>query len=148
VWILLDAGPLGLIANPTESGPAAEARLWAQSKITQGHSLIVAEIADYEVRRELLRAGRSAAIARLDAICAGFGYTPITTSVMRYAAQLWADARSRGQPTAHEHALDGDVILAAQAQALLGRADERVLVATTNTGHLARYVNASTWSEI
>ncbi len=148
MWIVLDAGPLGLLANPTGSGPAAAAQSWARAKIADGHHLVVAEISDYEVRRELLRGERSAAIARLDALCAGFGYAPITTRVMRDAAELWANARNRGQPTAHDYALDGDVILAAQARTLPVGPEEPVVVATTNTGHLARYVTAAVWNDI
>jgi predicted nucleic acid-binding protein len=148
MWIVLDAGPLGLLANPTRSGPAQAAQSWARAKIADGHHLVVAEISDYEVRRELLRANRAAAVARLDAICAGFGYAPITTSVMRDAAQLWANARNSGQPTAHDHALDGDVILAAQARTLPVGRDEPVVVATTNTGHLALYVAAEVWGDL
>ena len=54
-------------------------------------------------------------------------------------AQLWADARNRGLPTADPKELDGDVILAAQAE----RA--KAIVATDNVGHLARFVSAQNW---
>jgi predicted nucleic acid-binding protein len=60
-------------------------------------------------------------------------YLPITTAIMRDAARLWADARSRGFPTASPQGLDGDVILAAQALSVQGS------VATTNRGHLAAF---------
>lgn len=106
---------------------------------------MVPEIADYEVRRELIRAHRTAGVARLDALIARIGYLAITTSAMRQAATFWAEARQRGQPTAADAALDGDVILAAQA-ATLDRRD--VIVATTNTRHLSRFVDAALWSDI
>ncbi len=63
------------------------------------------------------------------------------------AAELWADARRQGQPTAPDPALDGDVILAAQAR-LLGRIESDVVVATTNAEHLYRFVDAVYWREI
>jgi hypothetical protein len=66
---------------------------------------------------------------------------------MRRAAEFWAAARRRGQPTADPKALDGDVILAAQA-AVLAERDEPVVVATTNVGHLNRLTTASNWQEI
>ena len=58
------------------------------------------------------------------------------------AAELWADARGRGEGTAAEPALDGDVILAAQAQETGG------VVMTTNVKHLARFVKALSWKEL
>jgi len=61
---------------------------------------------------------------------------------MRRAAELWAQARNRGTPTAPPEALDADVILAAQAE----RAG--AIVATENVGHLARYVTARHWRDI
>lgn len=112
-----------------------------------GASLMVPEIADYEVRRELLRAGKAGGVARLDLLVPALGYEPITTDAMRLAAELWADARRGGRPTAPDLALDGDVILAAQAQVLAARHTD-VVVATTNAKHLERFVDARLWSDI
>ena len=143
--IVLDAGPIGLLSNPTTSGPSAEARAWAQRHLEAGDRLVVPEIADYEVRRELLRAERHRGVQALDRLGSALGYAPLTTSVIRDAAELWARARNEGQPTAHEAALDGDVILAAQARSF--ELDD-VVVATTNARHLERYVTARVWTEI
>ena len=107
--------------------------------------VMVPEIADYEVRRELLRAGKIRGIERLDELIAQVNYLPITTNAMRQAATYWANARQQGQPTAADPALDGDVILAAQA-ATLNWTD--VVVATTNVRHLSRFVQAEIWSDI
>ncbi len=106
---------------------------------------MVPEISDYEVRRELLRAGKIRGIERLDALIAQANYLPITTKAMRQAAAYWAAARQQGQPTAPDPALDSDVILAAQA-ATLNWTD--VVVATTNVRHLSRFVQARLWSDI
>ena len=106
---------------------------------------MVPEIADYEVRRELIRARRSAGIDRLDAFIDAVEYLAITTPAMRQAATFWAEARQQGRPTAADPALDGDLILAAQA-ATLSR--DRVIVATTNVRHLSRFVPAELWSDI
>jgi len=43
--------------------------------------------------------------------------------------------------------LDADAILAAQST-LLAQAGDTVIVATTNVGHLARFVDARSWREI
>lgn len=144
--VVLDSGPLGLLANPSREGPALQAREWATDRITSGDELVVPEIADYEIRRELLRAARAAGLERLDELCAGFRYEPLSTAVMRDAANLWAEARNAGRPTAHDLALDGDVILAAQTRALGD--GQAVVVATTNVKHLERYVDAKEWADI
>jgi predicted nucleic acid-binding protein len=104
--------------------------------------VFVPEISDYEVRRELLRAGKTHGIGRLDLIKNTIGYVPITTSIMLKAAELWADARRSGMPTADPKELDCDVILAAQALELGG------IVATENIGHLSRFVTAKHWRDI
>lgn len=61
---------------------------------------------------------------------------------MLKAAELWAEVRKRGMPTADSKALDCDVILAAQALAVDG------LVATENVGHLSRLARAKSWRDI
>ena len=111
----------------------------------RGAAVLVPAIADYEVRRELIRARRKAGVARLDAFVEQVGYLPIETAAMRRAAAFWAEARRKGRPTAPDPALDGDVILAAQA-ATLNRPD--VVVATTNPRHLSLYVPAELWTDI
>src|SRR5919108_2479103 len=71
----------------------------------------------------------------------------ITTPVMREAASLWAEARQQGVATADRRALHGDVILAAIARLLITDGHD-VVVATTNIGHLARFVPAQLWHTI
>jgi hypothetical protein len=66
---------------------------------------------------------------------------------MLKAAEFWAQVRRQGRPTADDKALDGDVILAAQA-AILGQMEDTVLIATTNVGHLRRLTTALFWHEI
>jgi predicted nucleic acid-binding protein len=53
----------------------------------------VPEIADYEVRRELLRANKTQGIDRLDLLKNTIGYLALTTSIMLRAAELWGEAR-------------------------------------------------------
>ena len=58
--IILDTGPLGLLTNPKQTPESRAITRWALDMMTAGHRLIVPAIADYEVRRELERAGRRA----------------------------------------------------------------------------------------
>ena len=143
--ILLDAGPLGLVTNPKRSPTSTACAQWLQSHITARSRIIIPEIADYEVRRELIRAGKSAGVAQLDALAGLLEYLPLTTATMRQAATFWAQARQQGQPTAGDRTIDADMILAAQA-AVLGVPD--AIIATTNVGHLDRFTRAGLWQEI
>jgi hypothetical protein len=115
----------------------------------RGVAVAVPEITDYEVRRELTRVAATASLKRLDALVAAGGliYVPVTTVEWRQAALFWADARRQGIPTAHPYALDADVLLAACA-ATVGQPGDSVIVATTNTIHLARYCDARLWTMI
>ena len=97
--IALDAAPLGLLSNPTRSGPVAGAWEWASARLADGCRIVVPEIADYEVRRELIRAGRWSSIQRLDLLAYAFEYAPITTSVMMRAASKQSSSRLPTSPT-------------------------------------------------
>jgi predicted nucleic acid-binding protein len=143
--VLLDSGPLGIVINPKADSPLSqEGKVWLEYLPQKGYIVMLPEIADYEVRRELIRKGITAAIRRLDQLKSQIPYRPLTTEVMLLAAQLWADARKRGKPTADPHALDGDVILAAQAMLEVNAGNE-VVIATTNVGHLSQFVDAREW---
>ncbi|MGH7202441.1 MAG: PIN domain-containing protein [Planctomycetaceae bacterium] len=143
--VLLDAGPLGLVTNPRRSARSIACVQWLQSLVSAGTRVIVPEIADYEIRRELLRANKTKGLAQLDALADSLEYLPLTTAAMRQAALFWAQARQRGQPTAGDKTIDADVILAAQA-ATLGVPN--LVIATTNVGHLSRFVPAELWPNI
>lgn len=145
--VLLDSGPLGILTNPKGSPVTVECRIWVRSLLLKGYKFKLPEIADYEVRRELLRANKVTGVQRLDDWKERLEYLPITTPVMLKAAELWATSRQAGMPTADPKELDGDVILAAQA-ILAGEGRETVVIATTNVGHLSRFVDAREWTDI
>jgi predicted nucleic acid-binding protein len=145
--ILLDSGPLGIISNPRQSEVITACREWVRKQRAQGSVIIVPEIADYEVRRELLRADKTNGIARLNLIKNSFAYLPITTSVMLRAAEFWAQARKGGKPSADNTALDADVILAAQAAILIDEGSD-VVIASSNPRHLQAFAPAAQWETI
>ena len=148
-YVLLDSGPLGRACQRPGMALADECRLWIDRLMARGVEIVVPEVADYEVRRELTRTGALGSLRRLDDLVAtgGLAYLPATTAAWRQAALFWADARQRGMPTASPDSLDADVILAACA-ALIGRPGDLVIVATSNVGHLARYCDARLWTVI
>ena len=110
---------------------------------------MVPAIADYEVRRELERVGRRQGLAQLDVFNAARAdrYLPLSDKALQLAAQLWAQARNAGVPTADPKELDCDVLIAAQALTL-GVPTADLVIATTNVGHLARFVPAALWANI
>ena len=148
--ILLDSGPVGLLAHSrsTES-PARECNEWARRLLQVGHRLIVPEIIDYEVRRELIRLGNQRALLRLNQLPITLGFHEVSPEVLRRAAYFWAEARRSGKPTAHPHSLDIDMILAGHAAtAGVQHPLEQVLIATTNVQHLRHFADALEWASI
>lgn len=145
--VLLDAGPLSLVTNPRGGTEAEACNLWMEGLIGQGIQVFVPEIADYEVRHELLRANKKQGLQRLDALKQVIGFAPIKSAVVRRAAEYWAKARNMGKPTADDKALDCDMFLVAQANEL-GGSGESVVIATTNVRHLSLFAQASRWEEI
>jgi predicted nucleic acid-binding protein len=147
--VILDAHPLSLVCQRRGKQAADACRQWLADCMRAGLRIYVPEVADYEVRRELIRARKTAAVARLDRFSASVPgrYIAITTVAMRRAAELWAESRQAGTPTADPQALDGDVILAGQALTMSVPVSDLV-VATSNVRHIARYLPADLWQNI
>lgn len=142
--VVLDSGPVGFLTNPNPSPIPVAIRIWLTDLLRAGRRVVLPEVCDYEVRRELIRCSRKRALAILDGLANQVEYLSITTSAMRLAAELWAQSRNSGLPTASGAALDGDVILAAQTLCL----GSPSIVATGNPGHLSRFVPSKDWQGI
>jgi predicted nucleic acid-binding protein len=136
--VLLDTGVVGQICHPRKH---QEARRWFAAAVSQ-HEFLISEVADYELRRELIRIRATRSLARLDELSRELRYVPVTTATWRSAANLWAWLRRTGKGTASEHGLDGDVLIAAQAIA------EDAAVVTTNPRHFEPLVKALQWEEL
>ncbi len=147
IAVLLDSAPLGLITNPKANPEALACNRWLRGLLDAGVTVYIPEIVDYEVRRELLRGNKTRGIQRLDDLAQVLPYLPLTTDTMRQAALFWATVRQQGLKTADDKALDGDVILAAQAR-VLERQAHTTIIATSNVKHLNLFVDARLWSEI
>jgi predicted nucleic acid-binding protein len=147
--VLLDSGPLGLACARPGRSRVDQCDLWLKALSSAGASVIIPEIADYEIRRELIRIGAVPSLVRLNLLRGAFDYSPITTSAMLHAAAFWAELRRLGLPTAGNESLDADAILAGQA-ASAGQPGDVVTIATTNLRHLGRFpgVDAQLWSSI
>lgn len=147
--VILDSGILTL-ATQRQGIPVADAcRIWVFNCVTAGVRVVVPAISNYEARRELIRADKTAGLARLDEFIPAEPdrYLPLTDADLYQAAELWARARRQGLPSADPKALDIDVLLAAQALSL-SLAAGRFTVATSNVRHLSRFVPADRWQNI
>jgi len=138
---MLDSGPLGRLTHADYSRNR-EHRAWLASLLDREVAVFLPEIADYEVRRNLIVENLTGSLANLDALPSLINYVPITTTDMRTAAELWAKSRKTGRSVGDPKDLNADVILAAQAIRL------GALIATDNVGHLAQFVEARQWSTI
>lgn len=140
--IVLDTGPAGKIAHPSVDPRVMQ---WLAERIAAGDQIALPEIVDYELRRNFLlevRRGNTSftrSLQRLDELRNTLVFLPLNSDIMLKAAELWADTRIRGKPTADDKALDGDVILAAQALQIDGT------IVTENPGHLALFAKVERW---
>lgn len=160
MFVFLDTCTLGVLVNPNNTRKTREIRLWMKSHLSKGVRFRVPEIADYELRRNLILetlvcpfgpSQSAASLNLLNQLKLTIGYIPLDTDMMLKAAGLWAKARRGGYSTAHKFKLDGDVILAAQA-IVESAAKERIIIATRNVRHLSQYststVEAREWKNI
>jgi predicted nucleic acid-binding protein len=136
VRLLLDTGVLGQICHPRKYH---DVRSWVGRAVRE-HDLLISEVADYELRRELLRIGSRKSLDRLDELARELRYVPTTTSTWRSAARLWTERRRAGRLTAE--GLDGDVLIAAQAT------EENATIVTSNEKHFIGVVDALTWEGV
>ena len=136
--LLLDTAVVGEICHPRKYD---DVRAWF-ARAAAAHEMLLSEVADYELRRELLRIDSRRSLDRLDELMREIRYIPVTTATWRAAARLWALQRKAGRVTAAEGGLDGDVLIAAQALA------EDAVIVTPNTRHFDSMVRTVTWQEV
>ncbi len=156
IAVILDETPLSLLTQKQGHPQGDVCKAWYLALEAAGSRFYVPEIADFEIRRELLRVavktGSTASVGRLDIFIAAEAdrYLPLTTPAVRLAAALWAQVRNQGRTTAPPEALDGDALIAAQANLFNSAAFglSATVVATANVGHLSALTNAALWRDI
>ena len=134
--IVHNSGPVGIITSPRNTLVASACRQWLGELLAKGRRVILQEVTDYEVRRELIRRNSVNALINLDQLGQRVEYMPLTTQIMRLSAELWAQARQRGLQTAANQSLDCDSL------------GVPAIVASGNWAHLSRYVPAQDWQTI
>lgn len=134
--LVLDAGPLSRLCSPHQNRPENRA---FREHLVDGAVFCLPEIADYEVRRGLLRIGATSQLRRLDGYNQSLLFLPLSRDAMLIAAKLWAEAQKKGIPTSDPRELDCDVILAAQALVV------GATVITENSAHISRFTTVADW---
>ncbi len=142
--ILLDTGPLGEVVHQNKN-TRAPIEAWMQQMVVKGVTIRIPGIADYELRRELIRSRFADSVHALDQLIQVLGYLPISQETTNCACELWAQARNLSQATASDDSLDGDMILCAHA---IHDCQGDCIIATTNPRHISRFVTAKKWTEI
>ena len=149
--VFIDACTLGKMSRPE----ANDCLAWAESLKASGDLIVIPAVADYEIRRELLRANKPDGIASLDDLAQKFCLLPISQNAMILAAKFWADLRTgMGKKGCDDKKIDADVILAAQARRYSEENKVTVLIATDNIRHFqalvdgTHIVGAKPWGEI
>ena len=148
-YVPLDAGVIGLLCSSPRLPDVVACMSWLGRMDQSGSVVLIPDVTLYEVRRELVRLGASAKLARLELLRDSLGHAAVTPEAWIKAADFWAVVRQAGLPTAADHALDADAILAGVA-ATIGQPGDSVTIATDNVGHLTRFtgVDAREWRSI
>ena len=151
--VFIDSGVLGKLCNPNRTEETVAVNRWLFSLLAKGVYVVSSHVCDYEVRRSLilesLRQPNIDSIKDLDDLENYLTFLPLTNEVMKEAANLWAEARIQGMPTADEQSLDADIIICAQYKLLAEEYPGRyIVIATTNVNHLSRFAEAKEWQEI
>ena len=146
--ILLDAGPLGLLANANPKPRGGACNEWLVRLRRRGTVVQIPLLVDFEVRRSLMLDRAFASLDTLDRLVAQCGHFVPATRTIRIAADLWADLRRRGRSVGPDRDLQADVILAAQALELTAEGYE-TWIATDNLRHLRQlYRQSALWEDI
>jgi predicted nucleic acid-binding protein len=140
VKLLFDTGVLGALCHPRKH---ADVKLWYRGLLgVRRDTLYLPALADFELRRELLRLGATASLRALDRLATEIVYIPLTDAMLRDAAALWAGLWRTGHPLGTADSLSADVILAAQARAV------EATVVTDNHAHLGLMVDTIAWGAV
>lgn len=133
--VILDSYPLGEICSPIRY---AETRPLIQFLRASKIALRVAEITDYELRRELTLQKLQKGINNLNKFKQKREIIPIDSESLMIATELWAELRKTGQPTADKKNIDCDVIMVAQALKLRNQF-KQIIILTIDVRDLIRF---------
>jgi hypothetical protein len=107
--ILIDSGVLGQLCRPSLDRETLALKGWFDRALIRSN-VVSSKICDYEVRRGLLLAQKQGLVAAgipiLDDLYQLIDFLSVGDQILDLAADIWATARSSGQPTAGEFNYD------------------------------------------
>ena len=147
--VILDSGVLHTLVSTSKVKEVKDCQDWFYYLLSRGALIVTSAICNYEVKRELIRRKKAQEINNLNQLKALIDFLPVDELALELAAELWAEARNQGIPTADDLSLDADVIICAQFQLLAKEYPGRyVVIATNNVKHLSRFAEAKEWQDI
>ncbi len=147
--VILDSGVLHTLVSTSKVKEVTDCQDWFYYLLSRSALVVTSSLCNYEVKRELIRRNKVEEINNLNQLKALIDFLPVDDPTLELAAELWAEARNQGLPTADDNRLDADVIICAQYQLLAEEYPGRyVVIATTNVKHLSRFTIAKEWQEI
>ena len=147
--VFLDLGVLHTLISNSKVKEVIDCQNWFYYLLSRSALIVTSAICNYEVKRELVRRNNVGEINNLNQLKKLIDYLPVDEPTLDLAAELWAEARNQGIPTADNLSLDADVIICAQYQLLTRKYPGRyVVIATTNVKHLSRFAEAQEWQNI
>ncbi|MGK7951806.1 MAG: type II toxin-antitoxin system VapC family toxin [Xenococcaceae cyanobacterium] len=147
--VLLDSGVLHTLVSTSKVKEVTDCQDWFYYLLSRSALIVTSSLCNYEVKRELIRRKKVQEINNLNQLKALIDCLPVDDLTLELAAELWAEARNKGMPTADDLSLDADVIICAQYRLLAEEYPGRyVVIATTNVKHLSRFTEAKEWQDI
>jgi hypothetical protein len=104
-FLFLDSGPLGLLTHPQRSAEVIAVSEWLSQCLLHGSRVIVPAIVYYELKRELLRAKKTASVGRLDAFVAATAerYLPLSDGALVWRPNSGRGRGKRDAPPPKQH---------------------------------------------
>lgn len=147
--VILDSGVLHTLISNSKVKEVINCQNWFYYLLSRSALVVTSVICNYEVRRELVRRKNIKELNNLNQLKSLIDLLNIDEPTLDLAAELWAEARSKGLPTADNLSLDADAIICAQYQLIAEKYPGRyVVIATTNVKHLSCFTEAKEWQDI
>lgn len=137
--LMLDTNVLARICHPSLHQDVKE---WLRRLLERGAAapeILVSVLADYELRRVLMKQQGVESLAHLDALEQSLRFVPLTVEASRRAAGMRRESGVAGSPSLS----DGDLLMAAQAEI-----EGAILVTNDKAIHQIPGLTVRDWSEI